>query len=88
MIAPEIQYKMILSLQDFFDLGEIYAKEFYNSNKLVQPNKAILYSVGPKLIYKIADYLYAETNIGFKLKDTYLDPTSTCKINFLAEIKF
>ena len=72
----------------FFDLGEIYAKEFYNSNKLVQPNKAILYSIGPKLIYKIADYLYAETNIGFKLKDTYLDPTSTCKINFLAEIKF
>jgi hemolysin activation/secretion protein len=77
-----------LTLGAFVDYGQIFVKNFYTENQLVQPKRAHLYSVGPKVVYKLADYIYAELNAGFKLKQTYLDPTSGCKINFNAIVKF
>jgi hemolysin activation/secretion protein len=82
------RFKDGLTIAGFLDAGKVYAKRFYLIDALYQPKEAYLLSVGPKLAYKMGDYLEAEVNFGYKLKHTVRDFTSPCRINFKAMMKF
>lgn len=75
-------------ISGFFDIGKVYAKRFYLENATTQPAQAMLMSAGPRFVYALDDYFSVDINVGFKLKTTYLDPTSTCRANCQMMLKF
>ncbi len=72
----------------FYDIGAVYAKDFFQSNSNEQPKSVYLMSIGPAFRYLLSDFVEVDINVGFKLKKTALDPTSEARANVRAMFKF